>query len=89
MDIVDNYAHLSFNMGPTLLAWMETHEPLIYAKVAASGAAGGAIAQAFGHVIMPLANARDQRTQVGWGVADFVHRFGRKPVAHLAKVLIL
>ena len=40
---------------------------------------GSALAQAYNHMIMPLANSRDKRTQVIWGVRDFVHRFGRVP----------
>ena len=77
--IVDNYRHISFNMGPTLLAWMERHAPDAYARiVAADAATGGAMAQAFGHLILPLADERDIRTQVRWGLADFEHRFGRR-----------
>jgi alpha-amylase/alpha-mannosidase (GH57 family) len=30
-------------------------------------------------MIMPLANSRDKRTQVLWGIADFKYRFGRDP----------
>ena len=30
-------------------------------------------------MILPLANGRDRKTQVLWGVADFKHRFGRRP----------
>ena len=30
-------------------------------------------------MIQPLANPRDKRTQVVWGVRDFQHRFGRDP----------
>ena len=30
-----------------------------------------------GHLILPLCNDRDMRTQVRWGLADFRHRFGR------------
>ncbi len=37
-----------------------------------------AIAQAYGHAILPLCNDRDLRTQVRWGLADFRHRFGRE-----------
>ncbi|HEX8619911.1 MAG TPA: DUF3536 domain-containing protein, partial [Thermoanaerobaculia bacterium] len=37
------------------------------------------IAQAYNHIILPLANARDKRTQVRWGVRDFEYRFGRAP----------
>jgi alpha-amylase/alpha-mannosidase (GH57 family) len=43
------------------------------------GGHGPAIAQVYNHIIMPLANERDQRTQVRWGIADFRHRFGREP----------
>jgi hypothetical protein len=40
---------------------------------------GSAMAQVYNHMIMPIANSRDKRTQVRWGIADFEHRFGRKP----------
>jgi hypothetical protein len=77
--IVDNYEHISFNMGPTLLAWMEHHAPEAYDTILQADArTGGAMAQAFGHLILPLADDRDVRTQVRWGLADFEHRFGRR-----------
>ena len=38
----------------------------------------GALAQAYGHIILPLATERDVRTQVRWGLADVRHRFGRE-----------
>jgi alpha-amylase/alpha-mannosidase (GH57 family) len=75
--VVDNYSRLSFDVGPTLLSWLQQHEPLVYSRIIAAGSAGGAIAQAFGHVILPLANDRDRHTQIRWGLADFEHRFGR------------
>jgi alpha-amylase/alpha-mannosidase (GH57 family) len=37
------------------------------------------MAQAYNHIIMPLATSRDKRTQVIWGVRDFESRFGRRP----------
>lgn len=85
--IVNNYARMSFNFGPTLLAWLERERPRIYATVLAAdregrlrfGGHGPAMAQAYGHMILPLANARDRRTQIVWGVRDFELRFGRKP----------
>jgi alpha-amylase/alpha-mannosidase (GH57 family) len=40
---------------------------------------GPAIAQAYNHMIMPLANNRDKHTQVIWGIYDFKTRFGREP----------
>jgi hypothetical protein len=77
--IVDNYERLSFDVGPTLLSWLEEHAPETYARIAAADRVGRrAIAQAYGHAIMPLCNDRDLRTQIRWGLADFSHRFGRE-----------
>ncbi|MBI3783800.1 MAG: DUF3536 domain-containing protein [Deltaproteobacteria bacterium] len=82
----NNYEHISFNFGPTLLSWMEKHRPDTYAAIQAADRAGfrhygrgNALAQVYGHCIMPLATPRDSSTQVRWGVADFVYRFGRRP----------
>ena len=85
--IVNNYAGMSFNIGPTLLAWLETHRPELYAAILQADKAscerfsghGSAIAQVYNHVIMPLANRRDKYTQARWGLFDFEMRFGRKP----------
>ncbi len=85
--IVNNYASMSFNFGPTLLSWLEEKAPEVYRAILAADAEsrrrfsghGSAIAQAYNHMILPLANARDRRTQVAWGVRDFAHRFGRAP----------
>ncbi|HUP62716.1 MAG TPA: DUF3536 domain-containing protein [Thermoanaerobaculia bacterium] len=87
--IYNNYASISFNFGPTLLSWIETAEPETYAAILEADRAsrqrfsghGNAIAQAYNHMILPLANERDKRTQVRWGIRDFEHRFGRKPEA--------
>ena len=85
--LVNNYGQISSNFGPTLLSWMEAKAPEVYEaiqegdKLSAEkyGGHGSAIAQAYNHLIMPLANRRDKITQVKWGIADFEHRFGRKP----------
>ncbi|MDQ3805876.1 MAG: glycoside hydrolase, partial [Acidobacteriota bacterium] len=85
--VVNNYANLSFNFGPTLLAWLERRHPESYARVLdgdregalARGGHGNAIAQGYHHSILPLCNERDRRTQVRWGVADFRRRFRREP----------
>src|SRR5438128_114984 len=83
VDIVDNYRHLSFNFGPTLLAWMERQAPEVYQKVIEADALsarrrghGNALAQGYNHAILPLCSARDRITQIRWGIADFRHRFG-------------
>jgi alpha-amylase/alpha-mannosidase (GH57 family) len=87
VDIVNNYASISFDAGPTLLSWMERSSPEVYRAVldadresrARFRGHGTAMAQAYSHLIMPLAASRDKRTQVIWGIRDFESRFGRKP----------
>ena len=82
-----NYARMSFNFGPTLLAWLESEAPAVHRAVLEAdresqwrfSGHGSAIAQAYSHMILPLANARDRETQVLWGIADFRRRFGRQP----------
>ena len=84
--IVNNYASISFNFGPTLLSWLEERSPSTYAAIIEGDEAsrtrfsghGNALAQAYNHLILPLANDRDKRTQVRWGARDFERRFGRK-----------
>src|SRR4051794_21295313 len=77
--IVDNYERLSFDTGPTLLSWLERHHPETCKRmVAADHTGGGGMAQAFGHLILPLCNERDMRTQIRWGLADFRYRFGHQ-----------
>lgn len=78
-DVVNDYAHLSVDVGPTLTSWLARHHPEVLARmVEGDRAFGGAIAQAYNHMILPLATERDVRTQVRWGLADFAHRFGRR-----------
>ena len=85
--IVNNYEYMSFNMGPTLLSWMEFHDRNTYQAILDAdkrsadrlNGHGNAIAQVYNHIIMPLANWRDKLTQIRWGKADFQSRFGREP----------
>ena len=85
--IVNNYSKMSFNFGPTLLSWMEKNEEEVYRSILAAdkisqenfSGHGSAIAQVYNHIIMPLANSKDKRTQIFWGIKDFEHRFKRSP----------
>ncbi|MEM1357840.1 MAG: DUF3536 domain-containing protein [Bacteroidota bacterium] len=85
--ISNNYARISWNLGPTLLSWLEVQDPATYRRLQEAdrasqerfGGHGNALAQSYNHVIMPLANERDKQTQIRWGIADFEKRFGRKP----------
>ena len=85
--IVNNYARINFNFGPTLLSWMEKADPSTYQAIldadkvsqAKFNGHGSAIAQVHSHLILPLANLRDKETQIIWGIRDFEHRFDRLP----------
>jgi alpha-amylase/alpha-mannosidase (GH57 family) len=82
---VNNYAHISFDFGPTLLSWLDRNHSETYARIINADADsarlhnghGNAIAQAYNHALLPLCNSRDRLTQVRWGRADFLYRFGR------------
>ncbi|MEO7971805.1 MAG: DUF3536 domain-containing protein [bacterium] len=85
--VMNNYANISFDFGPTLLSWLERQHPATYSSiVGADGESvarfsghGNAIAQAYNHAILPLCNERDRLTQIRWGLADFRYRFQREP----------
>ena len=84
--ITNNYRHLNFNVGPTLHRWIAQKDPNLASDIeeadksaAIEQGKGGAIAQAYNHMIMPLANLRDKQTQILWGIRDFEFRFNRKP----------
>lgn len=85
--IINNYEYMSFNVGPTLMSWLERYDVEVYQRILEADAKscqrlaghGNAIAQVYNHIIMPLANERDKYTQIRWGKADFRSRFGRDP----------
>ncbi|MBE9184129.1 DUF3536 domain-containing protein [Microcoleus sp. LEGE 07076] len=85
--IVNNYEYMSFNIGPTLMSWLERYDLEVYQRILEAdrkscqrlNGNGNAIAQVYNHIIMPLANERDKYTQIRWGIADFRSRFDRDP----------
>ncbi|OGW72160.1 MAG: hypothetical protein A2Y02_03540 [Omnitrophica bacterium GWA2_52_12] len=85
--IVNNFERMSFNIGPTLFSWLENKHPEAYRRILdadktslkAHHGHGNALAQVYNHMIMPLANLRDKKTQVRWGIEEFRHRFKRNP----------
>ena len=86
-DVVNTLAYTSFNVGPTLMRWLEGAAPQIYGAILDGDAAsaercaghGNAIAMPYHHIILPLATRRDKETEVRWGIEDFRRRFGRAP----------
>jgi hypothetical protein len=84
--LVDNYAHLSFDLGPTLGRWLERRHPSTLGRVVAGDREsvarlghGNALAHPWVHLILPLADPLDRATVLRWGRAEFRHRFGREP----------
>jgi alpha-amylase/alpha-mannosidase (GH57 family) len=87
MRIVNNYARMSFNFGPTLLSWLVENAPRTYRMILdgerrsrkAFRGHSSAMAQVYNHIIMPLASRRDRITQIRWGIADYQRHYGIAP----------
>lgn len=86
IELVNCYEWISFNVGPTLLRWMETAFPDLYQRIIDADKAsahrfghGNAIAQVYHHSILPLAKRRDKELEVQWAIQDFEKRFERRP----------
>jgi len=87
MRIVNNYARMSFNYGPTLLSWLKENAPRTYRMILDGeqrsrktfGGHSSAMAQVYNHIIIPLASQRDRVTQIRWGIADYEHHYGTPP----------
>jgi len=85
--IINNFAYMSFNIGPTLFHWLERRLPRTAERIVAgdvesrerNGGHGNAVAQVYNHVIMPLASRREKELQVCWAIADFRKTYGREP----------
>jgi alpha-amylase/alpha-mannosidase (GH57 family) len=85
--IVNNYARMSFNFGPTLLSWLKENAPRTHRMIMDGEKRSrknfkghsSAMAQGYNHIIMPLANRRDRVTQIRWGIADYQHHYGIPP----------
>ncbi len=81
-----NFGRISFNIGPTLFGWLEKEHPDTYRlildqenEVFELYGFSNAMAQSYNHSILPLASHEDKVTQVQWGIADYVYRFGHAP----------
>ncbi len=85
--IVNNYARINFDFGPTLMSWLKENAPRTYHMVRDGerrsrrrfGGHSSAMAQVYNHMIMPLANRRDRITQIRWGIADYRQHFSVAP----------
>jgi hypothetical protein len=72
-----NLGHMSWDLGPTLAAWMQAGDPVAYGGFVTGDRGITGMAQPYHHTILPLASAADRRTEIRWGLRDFAWRFGR------------
>ncbi len=75
--IINNYKKISFNVGWTLLQWMEKKHPETLEKIMEGSE--NALATSFNHTILPLDPEEDKEIQVFWGIRAFEKFFGKKP----------
>lgn len=83
----NNYEALSYNFGPTLCSWLQSHGKSAYRAIRRAdelsrqrhNGHGNALAQSYNHSILPLLDARGRELQIAWGIHDFAARFGRLP----------
>lgn len=81
------YSRLPFNFGPTLLQWVKDNSPETADIILKSdkesqerySGHGNAVAQAWTHAILPLANKEDRETHLRWGIKDFETHYERSP----------
>ena len=76
-DIINCYSHLSFNIGWTLLNWIEKFHPELVEKIREGSS--HALATSFNHTILPLDPPEDREVQIFWGIRAYEKFFGRKP----------
>jgi len=80
------FEKISFNIGPTLFAWMSEYHPDTVQKIIDQEnqvyhrtGISNAVSQPYFHVIMPLASYQDKHTMVCWGIREYEKRYGHKP----------
>jgi hypothetical protein len=73
-----NFGRIGWDVGPALASWLRVERPEIHEGIVAADDGHNGLAQAYHHTILPLASARDRRTEIRWGVRDFERRFGRR-----------
>ena len=73
-----NFGRIGWDLGPALAGWLLQHQPEVHAAIVRQDDGASGMAVAYNHTILPLAPARDRRTEIRWGLRDFEQRFGRR-----------
>jgi hypothetical protein len=73
-----NFGRIGWDLGPTLATWLRRERPALHEALVAADDGVRAVAQGYHHAILPLASARDRRTEIRWGLRDLELRTGRR-----------
>ncbi|MFN8620711.1 MAG: DUF3536 domain-containing protein [Chloroflexota bacterium] len=74
-----NFGRIGWDLGPTLARWLRREQPALHDAIVGQDDGHNGMAQSYHHAILPLASARDRRTEIRWGMRDFELRVGRRP----------
>ncbi len=83
---LDNFEYISFDLGPTLAAWLEKHDRDTLHRIVTSEcvhrlihSVSNAMALPYNHTILPLATTQEKRVQFAWGIAEFQRNYCARP----------
>ncbi|CAN5558374.1 hypothetical protein BH20CHL6_BH20CHL6_08220 [soil metagenome] len=74
-----NFSRIGWDIGPRLATFLHRERPQVHEQIRLQETGHNGLAQAYHHSILPLASARDRRTEIRWGLRDFELRFGHRP----------
>ena len=74
-----NFGRIGWDLGPTLARWLREHRRTLHDTIMAQATPGSVMAQGYHHAILPLASARDRRTEIRWAIRDVELRTGYRP----------
>ena len=66
-------------LGPTVARWLREQRRALHDTIMAQATPGSIMAQGYHHAILPLASARDRRTEIRWAIRDVELRTGSRP----------
>ncbi len=74
-----NFGRIGWDLGPTVARWMREHRRELHDAIMAGADPRSIMAQGYHHAILPLASARDRRTEIRWAIRDVELRTGHRP----------
>jgi hypothetical protein len=74
-----NFGKIGWDLGPTVARWLREHRRELHDAIMSQAAPESVMAQGYHHAILPLASARDRRTEIRWAMRDVELRTGYRP----------